>query len=517
MACWTHHWSADVKVASRIGRETLVQMLGFGVQLADRIIIAGLLVRLWGVDDFASWSLAMAAGGLVGLFDFGVNLYFANRVLFLVQQGKRRAARVLQRAGNALVMIASVVGLVAVIVGFGVFGAFSSGSAMSGELWLAASLIALGIFFRAATPIQASLYRAHELYARQSLLWIGGDIARIVGVVATVLAGGGILDAAIAFCAIAFVTNAYVVWIDSPRLFPDFPFRAGPMPRRERARAFGLSMGFWFQSAPSTALTYLPVFLLADAGSKFAVAQFVLMRTLANFVRAALQPFSVVFGQESARRVALGDVAGLSSTYRESTYLLAALGAVPAGLILALGPDFFAVWTGRGDMFDLAMLALAIAPPLLLPSLAMAASHLAVSNDPWPIAAARAIQVAASILGYFVLPIASPALRMTAALAVGEVVGMGIVLTSRICRMIPGTGVVFHLSMFARLSGAALLTYGAARLGMTLADTPIARIIAASACAGIAGGIGLFVFGIEHARRRALVAFALARLRPRSA
>lgn len=507
-----------MQVASRIGRETLVQIVGFGVQLGERILLAGLLVRMWGVDDFAAWSLAVSAAGLLALFDFGINLYFANRVLFLVQQGDRAGAQRMVAAGNLLMALASAIGLIAVAIGFWFYldGGVRIGSQSRGDLWLAAMLLAGFTFLRAAMAIQMSVYRAHEQFGRQSMLFILSDILRIVATVAVVLAGGSLLMAAGAYFLAGLLYTFWLLLIEVPRRFPDFPPRVALFRSGERRQAAGLSLGFWIQSAPSTGLTYVPVLLLTGVGSPVIVAQFVLMRTLANFMRAALQPFSTVFGQESARRHAIGDRAGEASTYREGAFLLASLGAVPAGLLLGAGDLLFTVWTAQPTLFDQLMLAVAIAPVLLLPSLMMAQAHLSTINAPWPIAVGRMLQVALSLGCYLVLPIANPGLRMFVALAVGELLGLMFVLTRRVASTICDTGWAFHAEIAARMSGTLALTYLASLLGTSL-DAGLLIDTAGGVIAGAAGGVvGIALLGLTVKRRRAVTAALVGRFSRRA-
>lgn len=500
-----------------MGRETAVQLLGFFVQLGDRILIAALLLRLWGVEDFAAWSLIVAAGGMVAFFDMGVNLYFANRVLFLVQQGRRRAARVLLRAGNALMIAASAIGVVAVAIGFAFVDAAESGIEMSGELWLAALFFALAAFLRLGTTVQMSIYRAHEAYARQTMMWILIDLGRIVATVAVVLLGGSFVAAAAAQLLVSALGHLYVALVDSPRQFPHYPFAVGPLPRRERRQAATLSLGYWLQSAPNSALMHLPVFLLSGAGSAFALAQFVLMRTLSNFVRAVLQPFAVVFAQESARRLALGDAAGVSSTYREATFLLGALGAVPAAVLLGVGPSLFTLWTEQPALYSQWMMVLAIAPPLLIPSLTIAQSYLATVNDPWPIAVGRALQLGGFALLYVLLPIEAPGLRMMAALAIAEPLSLGIALTHRIRTTVAGTGLRFHVEMLARLGAVCAGTWAATRAGASLSGNFYLELLCGLAAGGAAGALLVILFGLGRERRAALLGHLSRRLSRRSA
>ena len=495
-----------MKVASRIGRETFVQTIGFGVQLVERILLAGILVRLWGVDDFAAWSLAISAAGMLALFDFGVNLYFANRILFLVQQKDLSGARAMLSAGNLLMGIASLVGLIAVAIGMAAYlrDGVAIGTYDARDIWIATMLLAGFAFLRASLTIQMSVYRAHEQFARQSVLWIVSDVLRVGLTLTVVLIGGSMIAAAAAQFVAGALFAAWLLLIEAPRRFPDFRYAYAGLARDDRRDGMTTSLGFWVQSAPNTALTYLPVMFLTAIAGPATIAQFVLMRTLSNFMRAALIPFSITLGQESARRRALSDLAGESSTYREATFLLAAIGAVPAGLLIAMGPDLFALWTGQPILYDRDMMLLAIAPPLLLPSLMMAQAYLSTANDPWPIAAARLAQVALTILVFVLLPPADPALRMFAALAIGEILGLALILSFRVSTRVAQTGVAFHLQMIGRMVLALAMTWGSASLASGYFSSLFARLAAGGIAGAVAGVIGIYLWGLTTQRRSAI-------------
>ncbi|URW74445.1 hypothetical protein M9980_07565 [Sphingomonas donggukensis] len=502
-----------MKIAGRIGREMAVQMLGFGVQIADRILIAGLLIRAWGVSGFAEWSLVLAAGGLVGLFDFGVNLYWANRVLFLVQRGDAARARAVARAGNLLMIGASATGLLAVIIGFGFYAQRTGGVEVSPSLWLAAALVAGATFARSATTIQMSVYRAHEQFARQSLLWLAGDVARLLVTAIFVLAGAPLLMVAAAQCGAAILVHGLTIVLDNNRRFPEFRFGIGAIPPEERPCAAHMMLGFWLQSAPSTALTYIPIFLLGGVSTATGLAQFALMRTLSNVMRAVLQPFSVVCGQESARRFAIGDRAGVGSTYGESVVLLGVLGAIPAAILMALGQIVFALWSGHRSLFDPLMLMFAIAPPLLFPSIMMAQAYLSTINDPWPIAWSRVVQTLLSVAGYVALPIADPAMRMFVALAVAEIVALGIGLTRAVRKSVPGSMLLLTIRAGLATAAAVGMTYFAAYLGGMIEAPPLLRLVTGGLAGGLAGAVAVAAFGIDARRRSALIAMLGRRLR----
>lgn len=225
-----------------------------------------------------------------------------------------------------------------------------------------------------------------------------------------------------------------------------------------------------------------------------------------------MQPLAVVFGQESARRVAVGDRVGVRSTYRESVFLIGALGGALAALLIGLGPYIFAIWTGRPELFDLRMLLLAIAPVLLLPSLNMANAYLVTINDPWPIAWARIVQVALTLLVYWLVPLANPGERMFLALAAGELLGPGLWLPIRVARTVPDTGLELQVQTLARLAGTVLLVMAAAWAGASVSAPVLVKLIVGGAAGAVAAAAALLIFGVDARRRAAVLNLVRSRL-----
>ncbi len=501
-------------VAGRIGREYLMQIVTLAVAVVDRIVLTGVLLRIWGVEDFATWSLAGAAAGLVSLFDFGANLYFANRVFFLAQQGRHEEARVAARAGNLVIGVGSLVGIGTTIIALTWWG---DDSVFTPQVLGATLALSLVTALKMAMSVQLSVYRAHDQFARQTFILAALDILRIAASIALIALGFGYLPVALAQAMVAIAVCGWIL-ADSPRRFgPRYRFGVGLVPAGERVEAAQTSLGYWFQSAPNTALTYAPVFLLTAMGAgAVVVAQFVLMRTIGNFGRLTLQMFAIVLGQEAARRVAIDDPAGLKTVYREAALFLTAQTACITGLLLALGAPLFRLWTDEPGLYDPLILWLAIGTPLLLPTLALALNLLATANRPWPIALGRTAQFVLTVALVLALPIEHLALRMMAALAIAEMVGYGFPVVRAGDRLVGLRSIPFAFEMLARSLLCAALVFAAA----TGAALPFASPLFAVAAGMVGGGavaVGATLFlGMGRERRATLIAVARARLtRPR--
>lgn len=498
-----------MKVARRIGLEYVLQTLNLGAVLLERIVLTGVLLRVWGVQTFADWVVVSTAAAMVALFDLGANLYFANRVLFLVQQGAQTRAAETARAGNLILAIGAVIGCIAAPLALA-FG--TEHVRMTPDVLVATLALGGGIAVRQAMAVALSVYRAHEQYARQTALTAGADLLRILVSIGLVLAGHDLLSVALSHLLVSLAFAGYILLIDLPARFPAFRYGLAWPRREDRAETAWLCLGYWAQSAPNTAITYLPVlFLAAQRADATTVAQFVLLRTIGNFARMVLQMFAVVLGQEAARRIAIDDRQGLRGVYREAALFLAAQTACGTGLLVALGQPLFALWTQQPKLYDPLVLWLAVATPVLLPCTILAQNLLANANRPFVIALGRAAQATGSALLFFLLPIDSPALRMMTALALAEILGSSIPMIVRTDRLVGLPSLRFQGELLLRSAFAGLAVGGSAWAAAALADEPIVAVALGLSAGGITALIALALVGIGGQRRTALLAIIRAR------
>ncbi len=491
-------------VIARIGREYISQIFAFGVTIFDRLVLTGILVRLWGVDLFAAWTVALSVAGMITIFDFGMILYFGNRLFFAVEQEHGARGPHILRAGNFALSCASVFGVVAVTSLYLGFGETVGGvDERSTLLW---SIIALAAAtgVRQSIATQYSVYRAHQQFFRQTMIFSLGDLLRLCAVFLAVIMGGGLLVVSLTYFAAMVVFSVLLPIWDTGRLFPAYRYKWEIPDKEEQRSAISTSFLYWVQSVVATLITFAPIFVLgAMKTSAFAIAQFALMRTLANFVRAILQLFANVFGLEAARRIATRDEAGLAKVYRESTRLLAVQMAGAAGGLLALAHPLFALWTGNPQLYDVTLFWLAICAPLALPTLSMALQILVCANMPMPLLYGRIAQVCLTIPLFLFLPVTDTALRMMIALAVGEVVGLGLPLTSALAKVVPSAGVSLHLDLLGRSLFVGMVTYSGARLATWGGgEGSIAGFGAGAFTAAVIFCCCTWILGLESTRRR---------------
>lgn len=496
-----------MSVTKRIGREYAAQLVGIAVVVVDRFLVTAILLRAWGVETFALWSVAIAAAGMIAFFDFGLNLYFSNRLTFSVEQAKTRRAHHAYRAGNLLVLAAAWLGAVVICATFWGFGDRFVEGHFDVALFGTVVALVLGAASKYALSVQYYLYRAHRQFERQTYLNALTDLCRIAAAGLVALCGGGLLAAALAYLAGAILSSLPVVLLDGRRRFPSFRFGFEVPNRAERKVIPPIAFGFWAQSVPLTILTFVPVFVLAAIGAGAAgIAQFVLIRTLANMARMAPQLMATVLGQEVGRLFGRREYETMFVVYREGCKLLAAQSAGMVGVIIALASPIFDAWTKHPQLYNAPMLWLALAPLALGPSLVLANAVFGHTNRPWDMAAGRAVQLLLTVLVFIPLPIEEPALRLMAALAVGEVLGFGIPAYLGIRRLLPAADLRFMLDLCARVILSGALCYAAAAVAYRLLGPSLLSLAAACLIGGGAILVASLLIGIERSRRAILFA-----------
>ncbi len=492
---------------NRIMTEQIGQGLGILAGLFDRIVLTGLLFRLWGASLFEVWSVCLAIAGLVSLFEFGFNLYFNNRLMAEMEQGQVEAARDTYFAANAVFAVSAALSVIFV-------AAFAwkvppQGATGSDILWGVIAL-AVGSAARLAASGSYALYRANRRYSRFALLMAASELTRAVLVIATVAAGGGLLTACLVAALCQVVLQFGWVILDTNRLFQPHRFGFARPARRELPEIAAISGGYFAQNVPLILLSSVPVIALGHLGLDMGVlAGFVLLRTLSGLPRTILQAISIVFGQELGRRLATHDQAGAANLTGESGRMLGALSGLAAGLLIGGGDAIVRLWTGSGGVYRLDLLVAAILPMLAIAASILAHNVLAASQAPFYAAIGRWAQLALSAVLALTLPVEDVSLRMLLALSLGEILGFAPLAYVGMARLVDAARFGFHV----RVVAVTLVATGLAALttriclqfvGTAPVFTAIGLLSAIALC-----GLALPFLGMSAAARETVLARTL--------
>lgn len=489
----------------RVAVEQFGQALTIAAGFLERLLLTAVLVRTWGTTTFEVWSVCIAISGLMSLFDLGFSLYFGNR---LMEEKERechaQAARTLL-IGNTLFAAVGVIGFIGIT-------AFVSlvpmqGTVTSASARIAVVVLAAGAALRLTLSGYLSLYRANRQYSRLAFYQSAGEAIRILAAIAACLAGANVLGVAVVTTA-ALIAHVVFSANDAARRFglPRLGFAV--VSRREAKAVLRTSLVFFAQMIPIVLLPSLPVLYLGRDGLGIGVvAAFVLMRTFAGVPRALLQQFGTVLGQECGRRIAVRDSSGALKLVAQGARLYAVLSGVATGLLLAAGPHLTHLWIGDEAYFRLDYVAAAITPMLLSAFGVLAHNILTTTNAPWFGTLGRWMQLLLTVIALVALPFEDAALGMLVALSVGELIGFLPWAYYGVHRLVPGTGLAFHVrEVFATVGVAAIAALVTLAAFSLIEPTAVSDRVAALSLAILANGLVIYWLGFESTTRRALQA-----------
>ena len=486
----------------RIGREYAAQILAFVVAMADRLFIPAVFLRMLGITSFSAWSLAVACGAFISVLEFGITRYYTNRLIALVEQEKHGEARVAYREAMTVLTVLVLLASAAISLLYDRFMEVPSDQSVTVDTFWIVLPIVISASAQQMIALRSALYRAHRQFAAETLIRIAGDAGRIVVVIAFALAGASLVTVCWVWLAATILCINGPIWWSTTTRYPGFAGR--PRLPNNWADIGVKGPGLWLQSMSVTLFSTVPILAIGGlTASASVIAQFVLLRTIANFVRQILQMFANVFGIELARRHAVGDEAGFALVFKDSNRFLAAQAAAASAALVVLSEPLFVLWTDEPQLFDRTMLILAVLPPLLVPSTSLAVEAFSYANRPWAVVGARLIQIIVTITAFFLLAALPLGTRMMAALLAGEVAGLGVPLIFTMRTLNPLIGPSHGLGLLATSMGCAL---GVGAI-VSLAWIPdglglYARVALGLGLAGPAAAIALFFVGMSPSRRR---------------
>ncbi len=281
----------------KIAHNFAVQLLALALSMLDRIVVVGLLIRIWGSNLYGDWAIVVAAAGLVGLLELGLNIHWGNAL-------HRASMDDDITAFNRIVSIAMAVStcLAAVAVVSIAIVAIAYPSLIIGSLGQMEPTSALGVFLllglanisRLSRGAISQVYRARGEYARGSLIDLGSLAALVLVTLGMIGAGSGPIALAMATLAIDLILAWSLYLFDLRRCNPWLVF-AVAMPSCSEVRSL-VSEVRWLsilQGAP-VVLLHAPILILGMAGrGGHEIVSFVLLRTLGNLGRQLGQMLSI--------------------------------------------------------------------------------------------------------------------------------------------------------------------------------------------------------------------------------
>jgi len=392
--------------------------------LTQQIVLIPFFLRHLGHETLSAWLTIFAAGGLVQAADPGLHAWSLNRFLLLKSRADadRRTRRYF--AGVLLLFIGVAAGLIAII---GILLMLVNPANVLGfrnepEFDLALAVVTLGLAITLPVNLASALYRARGLYGRVVAVQAWGTAIGQVAQVIAVLLTGDLLMVALAFAAGQVGVSAFILLSDLKR---NFPFLRG-LPQRVsggwvRAQFAG-AFPFGVMNFAEVGMAYLSVLLVgALVSDRAAIAQWVLTRTVANFLRGLCYQFSLPIAAELGHDHALGARDSLRALYAKGLFVVTFTVSLIAGGLLSFWREFFELWTAGAIPYDAKLALVLIGGTCLVTPATFAMSYASYSNRGTLLLWTKSLQIVIFFsLSAFLIPALGP-LGAAISLTAGDV------------------------------------------------------------------------------------------------
>ena len=415
------------------------QILPVASQLIERIFLTGLLLHRLGVNQFERWSLISATVTLLTMVDLGTQITFSNRMSRAAHRGDIDEAVAIFRQSNSIFALLGMIVLgatiaVATIAPLQVWLGMVPTLAPN-ERWVT---LCLGgaIAVKLAMTNASGAYRANLAFGRGTFVTTMADVIRIGAGIAALLLFGSMLSLAVAMVAGTILAFVVIVPLDLARRYPGYRWQwQRPMPLTTR-HTIRESLMFGTSFLPSIVLTQVPIMIIGARGASGVLAGYVLSRTIANMVRTLAQKVTFIAGMELSRLESQARLVELDAGYRRLSSVMAIAFGIGCALLWSWGALLLRVWTGSTTLYDPLLLAVMLAPLVLIPGTQINLPLLTYGHRPESFALAVIAQTVAAALMALFLPIESIALRLSMALTLAEILFMAPVIALATRRMI---------------------------------------------------------------------------------
>lgn len=491
----------------RVSLNFAAQVVSLLVSLADRVLVIGILVRAWGPELYADWSVLLSTAATLALGEAGLNIYFGNIWQNAHVRGQSGEFQRHLSVGLTcyLVLTASLVFISAVlIVGLDPVRVLSLHRLDPVSARATLALLAGVVVARTARGALVQLYRGRGEFSRGTMLDSVPSALAVLMVASGAQLGASMLAIAMLYLLAELAGGWLVMLLDIRRRYPDLRLVPALPARTELSGLVGQMRWLLIVQGAPNAWIQLPVIALGALQiAATQIVAFVLLRTLVNFVRQIVQMLSLAAGVELAnllhadnREAALRHTKALGVL----SSVLTIVGVV--GLYIFVTP-LMRIWTGRPELADASTLSwLILAAVLVAPSIPLAAVSMFGGN---PRASAIA-NIAQLVCG---LPLALEGARafgaagLAAGLASGEIIGQAIVLPMLARSSLGSFDWLSHLgrcALSAAASGAWSLAAGLAVVRI-VGTASLLELALSTVLWGVLGAGPALLLGIEPQQR----------------
>lgn len=400
----------------------------FGITTVDRVILTAVMIRLWGTDSFSDWTTLSAATGLLAISEFGFQIYLGNMLSRAHLHGRQRVFNRIVGWGIAFYLglfCLITVGCGALVLSTDLRTTFALRTMDGGWVFM---LLALYQAMRLTRTSLTQVMRGRgELYLH---LWtdVRVQVSIVFAVMTSILMGASPVIVAGIYVVTEIIVGTLWTIIAVRRRYPEVPvrpLRPGWKVTKHTARNLG-----WYgtQTVVTNGMLNLPVLVAAWLGlTGPAVVAFVIQRTLVNFGRTLCSTLSMAAGVELANLSQMRADASFHTGVHALARFNAGFAALMTGGLMLFGSDIVAVWTGASDLGSRLMLLTMLIPVAIMAPIVPLQMVSLYAGFPRPQAIGGIVQAVIGLIACIGLGHWLGIIGIVAGVAIGEIVGQGIV------------------------------------------------------------------------------------------
>lgn len=419
---------AESKMVRRVYGSFFAQFWTLVLSLAERLLLVGILLGVWGADLYADWAIILAAAGLVSMGEMGLNVYFGNS---WQRSWAHHDEKEFQRAIGVSLSTYAVLGfcLGILVAGYALVKDFSAFSFKSLEPQVAVLMFILLAGTNVLKVMRGSIsqiYRGRGQFAAGIMVNSFVTLATILSTGVAALLGASPLTVTIVYILCDLCFGWGVMLYDLHRRFPSLRFHPQRPSSAELKRMF--SYGKWYGLLQGTPVVWVqaPVLILGTLGLGGAsLVSFLLARTLVNFSQTAADMLGRSVGVETATALHLGEKEHPANTLSDLGVCLSGLAGAIVGGLMIFGVSIIGYWSGNPELFNFWIFFWLLVPSMLVTPTLPFRNLLEFANIPKPVASARLVQIFVGLVLCYGFARTHGVTGAAAGLAIGEMIGLG--------------------------------------------------------------------------------------------
>lgn len=329
-----------------IARNVLFNWFGTIANMAVGFFLAPFILHRLGNVAYGIWVLAISVVAYLGLLDLGMQ----SSVLRFVSKGHTKhdhqgASEALSAALWVRLQISALVLLLSAGIAAVFPHVFKVPPEFSSAARIATLLIGVNAAISMSVGVVGGVLSALNRYDLQNYVSMVQTAVRVVGVVAVLRSGHGIVAIAICELFATVVANILLVWI-ARCLYPELQIQL-KRPKRETLKQIWAYSSYAFLTTIAVRLVYQTDNLVVGAFvSTSAVTFYAIANSLCRYADQVVSAMGGTFVPAASTYEAAGDTSSLLMLYKNGTRAVLAISLPILITLIVRGPNFIGLWMG---------------------------------------------------------------------------------------------------------------------------------------------------------------------------